>query len=98
MAYIVGTGLLILVLVGVPLQYAAGKPEVVQIVGPIHGMLYIIYLAAAFDMARRFRLSILQMAAMVGAGFFPFLAFIIEHKITKMVRQSLPAESTSRSP
>ncbi|MCL4423763.1 MAG: DUF3817 domain-containing protein [Actinobacteria bacterium] len=43
MAYIVGTGLLILVLVGVPLQYAAGKPEVVQIVGPIHGMLYIIY-------------------------------------------------------
>ena len=44
MAYVVGVGLLVLVLVGVPLQYAAGKPAVVQVVGPIHGFLYIVYL------------------------------------------------------
>lgn len=86
MAFIVGTGLLILVFVGVPLQYAANKPQVAQIVGPIHGFLYIVYLLAATDLARRARFTLLQMAAMIGAGFLPFLAFIIEHRVSRRVR------------
>jgi integral membrane protein len=86
MAYIVGTGLLVLTLVGVPLQYAAGKPEVVAIVGPIHGFLYIIYLAAAYDLARRARFTLLQLAAMIGAGLLPFLAFVIEHRVVRRVQ------------
>jgi integral membrane protein len=57
-AYAVGTGLLILVLIGVPLQYGAGHPGVVKVVGPIHGFLYIIYLALAFDLARRAVLAV----------------------------------------
>jgi len=53
MSYIVGVGLLLLVFVGIPLQYAAGKPAFAAIIGPIHGLLYIVYLATAFDLARR---------------------------------------------
>ncbi|MGH9064594.1 MAG: DUF3817 domain-containing protein [Acidimicrobiales bacterium] len=89
MAYIVGVGLLVLVLAGVPLQYAAGQPAVVSIVGPIHGFLYIVYLAASYDLARRARLTVLQMAAMVGAGFLPFLAFVIERRITGLVETTV---------
>ncbi|HVX20793.1 MAG TPA: DUF3817 domain-containing protein [Acidimicrobiales bacterium] len=85
MAYIVGIGLLVLVFVGVPLQYAATVPQVAEIVGPIHGFLYIVYLLAAVDLARRARFTLLQMAAMVGAGFLPFLAFVIEHRVGKRV-------------
>ncbi|HEY5246235.1 MAG TPA: DUF3817 domain-containing protein [Acidimicrobiales bacterium] len=87
MAYIVGVGLLILVFVGVPLQYAATIPQVAQIVGPIHGFLYIVYLLAAVDLARRARFTLLQMAAMVGAGFLPFLAFIIERRVGRRVER-----------
>ncbi|HEY1734635.1 MAG TPA: DUF3817 domain-containing protein, partial [Acidimicrobiales bacterium] len=87
MAYIVGVGLLILVFVGVPLQYAATIPQVAQIVGPIHGFLYIVYLLASVDLARRARFTLLQMAAMVGAGFLPFLAFVIEHRVARRVEQ-----------
>ena len=83
MAYTVGVGLIILVFVGMPLQFGAGHPSVVQIVGPLHGFLYIVYLLAALDLARRARFSLLQMAAMVGAGLLPFLAFIIERYITR---------------
>jgi integral membrane protein len=86
MAYIVGVGLLVLVFVGVPLQYAATIPQVAQIVGPIHGFLYIVYLLASVDLARRARFTLLQMAAMVGAGFLPFLAFVIEHRVGKRVQ------------
>jgi integral membrane protein len=83
MAYIVGTGLLVLVFVGVPLQYGADVPQVAEIVGPIHGFLYIVYLLAAVDLARRARFTLLQMAAMIAAGFLPFLAFIIEHRVMR---------------
>jgi hypothetical protein len=47
MAYTVGVMLLVLVLVGVPLQYGAGLGQVDAVVGPIHGFLYIVYLVTA---------------------------------------------------
>jgi integral membrane protein len=89
MAYVVGVGLLVLVLVGVPLQYGANVPQVAEIVGPIHGFLYIVYLLAAVDLARRARFTLLQMAAMVAAGILPFLAFIIERRVERRVRDVL---------
>lgn len=86
MATVVGVGLIALVFVGMPLQFGAGLPVVVKIVGPLHGFLYILYLVAALDLARRARFSFLEMLAMVGAGLLPFLAFIIERRITHRVR------------
>jgi integral membrane protein len=86
MAAVVGCGLLVLVFVGMPLQFAARRPEVVAVVGPLHGFLYIVYLVAALDLARRARFSFAEMLAMVGAGLLPFLAFIIERRITRRVR------------
>jgi integral membrane protein len=85
MAYIVGVGLLVLVLVGVPLQYGAGLPQVAEIVGPIHGVMYIVYLAAAVDLTRRANLRTRQLASIVLAGFLPFFAFFVERRITASV-------------
>ena len=97
MAYIVGVGLIILVFVGIPLQYAAGLPQVAQIVGPIHGFLYIVYLVAALDLARRARFTLLQMGAMIGAGFVPFLAFVVERlAMTKRVSAVLVERAGTR--
>lgn len=89
MAYLVGVGLLVLVVIGIPLQYGFGHPAVVEIVGPIHGFLYIGYLVAALDLARRARFTLGQMLAMVSAGFLPLLAFIIERKITRRIELGL---------
>jgi len=91
MAFIVGTMLLILVFVGVPLQYAANTPQVAEVVGPIHGFLYIVYLITALDLTRRARLNLLWLLGMVGAGFLPFLAFFVEHWINKRLRAQLDA-------
>jgi integral membrane protein len=83
MANVVGVGLLLLVLVGMPLQFAAGQPVVVSVIGPIHGLAYIVYLAAVFDLSRRERFSVGRIAAMIGAGLVPFLAFYVERRITR---------------
>ncbi len=85
MAYVVGVMLIILVCIGVPLQYAASQPGVVKVVGPLHGFLYIIYLVAAFDLMRRARLSLWQLVAMVAAGLVPGLAFVVERVVTRRV-------------
>jgi integral membrane protein len=89
MAYIVGVMLLILVFIGVPLQYGADFNAVAAIVGPIHGVLYIVYLVAGYDLARRDRWSLGQMAAVVFAGFVPFLAFVVERRVTRRVEREL---------
>jgi integral membrane protein len=94
MAYVVGIGLLVLALVGIPLQYAAGKPAVVQVVGPIHGFLYIVYLATVFDLWRRFRLSLGQLIGLVAAGFVPFLAFVVEWLTTRRIARETEAPVT----
>ncbi len=98
MAYVIGVGLMILVFVGVPLQYAANRPAVVHIVGPIHGALYIVYLLAAADLARRARFGLLQLAAMVAAGFVPLVAFLVErqvvHRLAKEAEAALPEVAT----
>ncbi len=89
LAWIVGSGLLVLVVVGMPLQYGAGFPAVVTIVGPLHGVAYMVYLVCAFDLARRSRFSVGQMLAMLCAGFLPVLAFVIERRVSRRVEAAL---------
>ncbi|MGH9046126.1 MAG: DUF3817 domain-containing protein [Acidimicrobiales bacterium] len=96
MAYIVGVGLIILVFVGVPLQYGFQSPGVVEVVGPIHGALYIVYLLAAADLARRARFGLWQLAAMVAAGFVPVVAFLVERQVVHRLRRE--AEPTTSMP
>jgi integral membrane protein len=95
MAYVVGIGLIVLVFVGVPLQYGAGIPQLAQIVGPIHGAMYILYLAIAVDLARRGQLMTRQLAMIVLAGFVPFVAFVVERKVTRLVEGNLATEGES---
>jgi len=89
MAYIVGTGLIILVFAAVPLQYGANLPQLAEIVGPIHGAMYIIYLASAVDLARREGLTTRQLVMIFLAGFVPFVAFVVERKVTSRVLADL---------
>ena len=91
MAYVVGVGLLVLVFVGIPLQYAAGAPDLVNVVGPLHGFLYIVYLLTVADLARRFSLSLGRIIALVAAGFVPFLAFVVERRTTRRIEEQARA-------
>jgi integral membrane protein len=83
MAYVVGIGLLLLVVVGMPLKYGADVDGVVKIIGPMHGFLYLVYLVFALDLWRRERWSLTRIIAMVAAGFVPGLAFYVERHMTK---------------
>lgn len=86
MAVVVGCALLLLVLVGVPLHYLAGKDQVSAIVGQLHGIvLYPLYLLATFDVARRAGWTLLRTVLVMLAGTVPFLSFVVERRMTRQL-------------
>lgn len=91
MANVVGVGLLVLVLVAMPLKYLAHSPGMVHVVGTLHGFLYMVYLVVAFDLARRGRWSLPRTALVLLAGTVPFLSFVVERRITRLVRAAFVA-------
>jgi integral membrane protein len=86
-AYIVGVVLILLVVVGMPLKYVWDEPSIVETVGPAHGFLYMIYLVAVFDLARRTRWGLRRMLLVMLAGTIPFLSFYAERVATRWVRE-----------
>jgi integral membrane protein len=92
MAFIVGTALVLLVFVAIPLQYWAHEKTVAEIVAPIHGYLYLVYLAVGADLARRAHWRLGRILLVVAAGFVPFLAFIVEHRVNKQMQAEWAAE------
>ena len=104
LAFCVGTGLAILCFVGIPLQVIGHYSDhvggsvlsskwpwtaVVGIVGPVHGILYIVYLLSCLDLAGRARFRVVQLLGMVGAGLLPGLAFYMERKVAQRVKAEL---------
>jgi integral membrane protein len=86
LAYVVGTLLVVLVFVGVPLKHFAGKPQVASVVGVTHGVLYMVYLAAALQLAIARRWSLTRIAVVFAAGLVPFLTFYMERLVTREER------------
>ena len=86
-AYIVGVMLLVLLFVAMPLKYLGDNPAAMNVVGPLHGFLYVVYLLGAFDLARRVRWSLGRMILVALAGTIPFLSFYAERKVTHELTQ-----------
>jgi integral membrane protein len=90
-AYVVGVVLIALVLVGMPLKYLADRPGVVETVGPVHGFLYVVYLAAAFDLGRRAKWPLGRLVLVMLAGTVPFVSFYAERVVTRWIREPEPS-------
>jgi integral membrane protein len=85
LAYVVGVMLLGLV-VAMGFKYLADEPAGVEIIGPVHGFVYAVYLAVALDLAIRARWSIRGTLLVLVAGTIPLLSFVAERAVTRRVR------------
>jgi integral membrane protein len=79
-AYVVGVMLLVLLFVAMPLKYLGDDPSAMNVIGPLHGFLYVVYLLLTFDLFRRVRWSFPRLVLMALAGTIPFLSFYAERK------------------
>lgn len=91
MAYLVGTLLVVLVLVGMPLKYFADNGSVVTWTGVPHGYLYMVLLITAYDLGRRVHWPWSRLILIGLAGTIPFLSFWAEHSARTDVNRRLAA-------
>ena len=95
MAYLVGTLLVVLTLVGLPLKYVYGDDRVVTWTAIPHGWLYMVLLITAVDLGKRARWSWTRLLLIALAGTVPFLSFVAERSATRDVRAKLLASQDS---
>ena len=86
-ANVVGVVLVVFLLVAVPLRYLGGEPRLSQTISPVHGFLYLVYLVATVDLARRAGWTVLRTLLVALAGTVPFLSFAVERRMTREVRE-----------
>jgi integral membrane protein len=98
MAYVVGTLLIVLALVGVPLKYLATDGSDAQQLGSwialnlgiLHGWLYMVFLVTAAMLARKARFPVPFAILVLLLGTVPILSFVAERLATKRTRETFP--------
>ncbi|HEY0486351.1 MAG TPA: DUF3817 domain-containing protein [Mycobacteriales bacterium] len=91
-ANLVGVGLLVLVFVAMPLKYLAHDDTFIGIHGPLHGLLYMIYVGCTIDLGTRAGWSVRRIVGVLLAGTVPFLSFVVERRMTRDVHAQLAAD------
>jgi integral membrane protein len=98
MATVIGFFLIVLICIGVPMKYALTTGtsaqtfgnDLTEIVGVMHGFLYMVFLVVAANLAYRARFPIWFGLLVLALGTIPFLSFVGEHFATKRVREDYP--------
>lgn len=91
MAYVVGCLLVVLVCIGMPLEYWGGDDRLVSVAGVAHGWLYMLLIITAVDLGRRVRWPWWRIIVIALAGTIPFVTFVAEHYATKDARVRIAA-------
>ncbi|SNB72789.1 MULTISPECIES: DUF3817 domain-containing protein [unclassified Agrobacterium] len=81
-----GTTLLLLVFVAVPLKHLVGYPTATRVMGPVHGIAFVLYIWMLFQTVMIGKWSRRDAARMAVAAFIPFGAFLNERLLAR--RQS----------
>lgn len=77
--FLEGGSLLLLMGIAMPLKYMAGKPEVVTVVGAIHGFLFTIYVITLILMTIKVKWNWKWPVMGLIVAFIPFGTFIYDH-------------------
>ncbi|MBC8133389.1 MAG: DUF3817 domain-containing protein [Deltaproteobacteria bacterium] len=89
-----GSSFLLLLGIAMPLKYLAGMPRAVQIVGMIHGILFIIYLLAIAHAQITVRWPLSRAAGLLVASIVPFGTFIMDPRLKRDQQAALAQETT----
>lgn len=74
---------LVLLGIAMPLKYIWEMPQMVQMVGMAHGVLFLLYIAGAVYISQKLNWSIKKLAIAVLCSVIPFGPFYVERKYLK---------------
>lgn len=82
-ALIEGTTLILLFLVAMPLKYKFDMPIAVSLMGPIHGIAFLVYIGALIAALGSSLINSIKLIVGTIAAFIPFGSFIFERFMLK---------------
>lgn len=78
-----GLSFIILLLIAMPLKYAAGKPQMVSVVGMAHGVLFVLYIFLTVVAKIQYQWSWRKVLLLWVASIVPLGTFYADHKILR---------------
>lgn len=90
--FLEGISFLVLLGIAMPLKYAAGMPQAVLIVGWIHGLLFVLFVAATLHVAKLRNWSSGKVLAAAAASVLPFGPFVLFAKLLRDEERAERAE------
>lgn len=78
-----GVSFLVLLLIAMPLKYLAGQPQAVSVVGMAHGVLFMLYLAAAIQAALDHDWTWKRTLLVMVASVLPAGPFVVDARILR---------------
>ena len=84
-----GISLLLLLFIAMPLKYLLGRPEAVQVIGWIHGLLFVVFMLAVLVVFLQRKLSFKYAVLAFFAAFLPFGTFYFDGLLKKKERRRL---------
>lgn len=90
LAVLEGLSLLVLVFVSMPLKHIYGITSISAILGPIHGILFILFVLNTISIGTEYNWKFTQTTwKVILACFIPFGTFYIDKKILKPIHEKL---------
>ncbi len=84
-AIVEGLSLLVLFFIAMPLKYYYGMPEVVSVVGLIHGILFLIFIAFSSVLSQKKGWSDKFHFLVIVSSMIPFATFYMDRKLKAQV-------------
>lgn len=75
-----GTSFLVLLLIAMPLKYIWEAPQMVEVVGMLHGILFVLYILGAFWLARALDWNLKTLFVVCISSVLPLGPFYVEKK------------------
>lgn len=79
-AFLEGISLLLLLFIAMPLKYGWNLPQMVEVVGMLHGILFLLYIVMAIVIYNELKWSLRTLSFVMLASVIPFGTFYIDKK------------------
>jgi len=88
---------LLLLLVAMPLKYGADVPAGVQMIGPLHGVLFMAYVGLVFLVREQLGWGFKRTVPALGAAFLPVAPFLVERYWTRPATPAAEPQPAGRA-
>jgi integral membrane protein len=89
-AFLEGSSFVALLFIAMPLKYLAGLPLAVRIVGSVHGLLFLMFLAALYRAGRERDWPLRRSLAAFVSSIVPFGTFIFDRSLRREIAAVTP--------